>query len=682
MTTEIIAVGKTQQDLSKPADNGVWHGEEVTLAQAFDRRSVDRRLSWSCTIAAVDSAPFIVPRVVQMRCTPRLTEKSPCHDCLWRNSSGGTMDMAYEPKVTLSMLTMPDLDNRFRRVLDPVFSIPKRCPGNRAYVRLQEGTLLMALGYPNMGQESVHVGNETQEKYRENEIWIWDQDLDCQVTYEMDGYAVSHPKDNRATMVAVEARKIDPEWKNYRLPPAFAEELAVFQAQPLEPGGLPDVFNKVSEIHEFMESVHHIRGRLLQSMALGLVWFSPLWLPFEGEIIRGWLDILAFGDTGQGKTQLTNGFLHHFSAGDKASGKNATVPGLLCGVDKMNNRWIAKGGLMPRCDGGLLCLEEWHHAQAAVKQGLSEARAEGRIRMDKIARYRAYAQMRLCFLANCVDHRGVSTKMDSVPYPVQHILPIMGTPEDTRRLDYAVGFRSSNALLEHIYGKPARYGEVNPYTAELSTALVRWCWSRRTDQIYWASGAEREVLAAAQDVTATYSGTIPLVEPSDIRHKIARMSAAFAGHVFSSPDGHKLLVGKEHVMAARVLMEGLYTSPEMEYDNYSRQERMYSDTRKSDAKSLSLLLSQITRIDGTPGGAKAAQYCLAKFQNLSTTDIQTHCHLGEMEAGRFIAAMEDWGMLEKYQSRANFKLSAKGAQTMKDIVNFCQRTGKGLEDYS
>jgi len=66
-----------------------------------------------------------------------------------------------------------------------------------------------------------------------------------------------------------------------------------------------------------------------------------------------------------------------------------------------------------------------------------------------------------------------------------------------------------------------------------------------------------------------YSSNIPLVEMAEQRIKVARMAVALAARLFSTEDGEKILVKKEHVEFIGNFLDTIYSKPSMSYDLYS-----------------------------------------------------------------------------------------------------------------
>src|SRR5204862_548399 len=82
------------------------------------------------------------------------------------------------------------------------------------------------------------------------------------------------------------------------------------------------------------------------------------------------------------------------------------------------------------------------------------------------------------------------------------------------------------------------------------------------------------ILAAATAMGRRYHPSIPLVEPSDQRLKLARLAAAAAARVYSTDEtGERLIVRPEHVAFVVDFLNRVYSAPAMAYDEYSEAMR-------------------------------------------------------------------------------------------------------------
>jgi hypothetical protein len=141
---------------------------------------------------------------------------------------------------------------------------------------------------------------------------------------------------------------------------------------------------------------------------------------------------------------------------------------------------------------------------------------------------------------------------------------IIGNREDIARFDVAMSVHSDDPGTEAANDASKYRG--NPiFGRETYRSLVMWAWTRKADDIVWGHGAEALVFQTARRLGRTFISETPLIQTSSVRYKVARLAVAIAARLFSTTNGHQLLVTQEHVLAARDLMLRLYKSPKFGY---------------------------------------------------------------------------------------------------------------------
>jgi hypothetical protein len=154
------------------------------------------------------------------------------------------------------------------------------------------------------------------------------------------------------------------------------------------------------------------------------------------------------------------------------------------------------------------------------------------------------------------------------------ILPrIIPQPEDIARFDIAMAVSQEDVSMDQINTA------VRPTTMsippEVHRSLLAWVWSRRPEQVVWAPGAEPAVLQLAADMCQVYDDSVPLVEPSDQRMRVAKLAVSVAAQCFSTDSTKELLVVKpEHVYTAGRLFATWYDKKSFGYNEYSYRFRL------------------------------------------------------------------------------------------------------------
>jgi hypothetical protein len=536
--------------------------------------------------------------------------------------------------------------------------IPEKCP--KSFVKPTEyQSAIRVCIQPDTATSATKF-----EDWSENEVLLLHHTIKEQETYRFTVETLHDDKTKEQVHVATRATNVKSALENFRLTDREIDQLRIFQA----PG---DPVAKLRDIHQDWTQVHQILGRVTNSIATALTWFSPLQFLRNGKVTRGWLEVLSYGDTAQGKSEMALAFLDHFGLGQHVTGENSSLAGLLAGVDKVGNQNYAKLGILPRNDRGLLHLDEWHDVPVDVKKSMSAPRSSGVITLSKIAFVSALARVRKLFMANPIDKRGRSVPMALSPFGILHVMGIMGgSPEDVRRLDYVIGWKEQDAITELIYGDPIKVGELR-YGRELSRRLVLWAWTRKIEDVVFTEAAESVLRRTAHALVTTYSKAIPLWDAGDSINKLARVAAAVAAHLFSTTDGVSLIVDAPHVEAAARLVEGLYRSPDLEFLQMSGQEQR-AGISWDEVREISQTLCGRQVEDYTKVRRLLVEILAAPEATWTPRGLAASSGTREEFATKVLARFRETGMLELLFGDS-FKVMPRGVEAAKRILGFWSR---------
>jgi len=273
-------------------------------------------------------------------------------------------------------------------------------------------------------------------------------------------------------------------------------------------------------------------------------------------------------NSGQAKSAASQKIAAHYGFGFRISGENARRTGLAYTWHQTANRWSVSFGIIPRNDKRIVFIDEAGGIDDEDLSKLTDMRSEGIADASGgPIPAKTNARTRLIWMTNTKD----GTPLSETPYPVTAILKIFKRTEDIRRLDLAIAVRSGDvpdAMIHQMISQREKTEHI--YTSYLCRNLILWAWTRKIDQILISEDTEREILDVAMALSKKYSSLIPLVEPSDQRNKIARLSVAVACRLFSTTDGHNVIVKPEHVKFVSEFLQSQYDSPALDYYNYSR----------------------------------------------------------------------------------------------------------------
>ena len=377
-------------------------------------------------------------------------------------------------------------------------------------------------------------------------------------SYAMRGYTHPSPKTQATVHLLSEAEPSQDNISAFAMTPELREQLTVFQGQPEER------FEAIYD--DFADSVHRIRDRFDMQIAFDLVWHSVIGFYFNGAFVRrGWVEAMVMGDSGQGKTEMADTLRLHYGLGYRLPAEQTSMAGLIGGLEKMGDTWMLGWGAIPLNDKRLLVIDEAQGLHPSAIEGMSDVRASGVAEITKIRTERTNARCRLVWLANPTSGLTLAQHNQGV----LAIKELFKKPEDVRRLDVAMCVASGDVDVEGAINVRHNATAEIRYGSDLCRSLVLWAWSRRADQVTFTEPATDAILAAATAMGKRYHSSIPLVEPSDQRLKLARLATAAAARTFSTEDGETLIVRKEHVTFVVDFLERVYSSPAMAYDEYS-----------------------------------------------------------------------------------------------------------------
>lgn len=333
-----------------------------------------------------------------------------------------------------------------------------------------------------------------------------------------------------------------------------------------------DLTNNVPEV---------IIGREALLLAYDLVFHSVLKFKFLDSIIeKGWVELLTIGDTRTGKTKTAIKMCRHYRVGEYITLEAATLPGLVGGMSQVGREITFSWGVLPINDGRIAILDEVNGLNQKDISNLSSIRDNGIAERTVVGSTRkTSARVRLIWISN---PRSMNTRISNYSSGVEAIRELIGRAEDISRFDFAMVVAKEDVDVMDI--NTSVHKEVaHVYTSDLCNKCVMWAWSRKSNQVNFTKDAERAVLDYAIEMSNKYSDTIPLVQGSVQRIKIAKLATAVACRLFSTDDGENVIVKKEHVDFVNAFLNTVYDSPYFGYEDFSKhkvQESTINDSRK------------------------------------------------------------------------------------------------------
>ena len=310
-----------------------------------------------------------------------------------------------------------------------------------------------------------------------------------------------------------------------------------------------------------------IVGRENLIFAYDLVFHSVLKFNFLNSVVsKGWVELLALGDTRTGKTKTAIKLCQHYKVGEYITLESATLPGLVGGISQVGKDVTFSWGVLPINDGRLVVLDEVNGLDVNAISNLSSIRDNGIAERTVVGSTRkTSARVRAIWISN---PRSTGLRVSHYSSGVEAIRELMGRSEDISRLDFAIIVAKEDVDVNFInklsYNKP-----MHKYTQELCNKCLMWAWSRKEKDVIFEDAAEKLILKYAIAMSEKYSDTIPLVQGSVQRIKLAKLSVSLACRLFSSDNGERVIVKVAHVEYINQFLNELYDGVYFGYKDYS-----------------------------------------------------------------------------------------------------------------
>jgi len=525
---------------------------DMSLTTAMTATSAYSHLRVKAVIAAASETPYTIPKTVEVNCDRSLKECAAC--AIFKLPPSPLVDIQPRSPALLEMVNANTVT--LRSALQRALKIPQSC----RVCDLQPKLFFSAEDVRLSPQLDITAGSA--ERMMQPAVVLSDS-LELNEPYSLSGYMYPHPQTQQSTLLIYDATPTQDALSSYQLD--NAQRLTFFNPSAWTLDALESRFNEMTR--DFEANVTRILQRQDLHLLVGLTYHSPLFMTFDDRVVKGWLDTLIIGDSAQGKTETTLHLSKHYDLGEKVECKNATVPGLLGGLQQLGNKWYVTWGVIPTNDGRLVILEEVKGASQEVIGKLTDMRSSGIAEIPKIERRKTHARTRLIWLSN---PRGPG-KVSSYSFGIETIKELMGGLEDVRRFDAALVLSSdevSSSVLNKLQSE--RFTLPHTHTKDLCRGLILWSWTRKPDQVQFSQDATETILLHATKLCDTFTDAMPLLDRGSSRYKLARIAAAAAAMSFSaSLDFEQLQVRKCHADFAFMYLMRIYSKPQAGYLEYT-----------------------------------------------------------------------------------------------------------------
>lgn len=529
----------------------------VSIAEATNAKVAGKRIVVSGVVSTLDIAPYAIPRKLTVSCTRdqpfcaicpiTFTDQNDEHEI--SPESQAILEMVGQRKAAQQEAIMNELE---------IPALCRVCKFNVVEHWNVEDCRL---------SPQVLITDQTTDRNMVPAVCIGPTGLELNEPYVFEGKMHPSPLTQQATLVISNYKPTQDALNQYRV--EDTSKLEVFQPNDWSETSIDE---KVQHIWaDFEANVTKIFCRWQIHAITDLTYHSPLFIEMEaGKLVKGWVESVIVGDSAQGKSETVMNLQSHYGLGEKLDCKNATVAGLLGGLQQLGSRWFVNWGIIPNNDRRLVILEELKGTSAEVIGKLTDMRSSGIAEIPKIERRKTRARTRLLALSNPRS----SIPLARYAYGVQAIKELIGSQEDVRRFDcglvVAAGEIDAGTINNYQLNPPI---VAHTYTSALCRELILWAWTRRS--ALFTTDATKAVMQLATDISEKFSDTIPLVDKGSMRYKIARLAAALAARTFSTGDTtEQLLVRPGHVKWVYDFLVATYSSSAFGYAAFTHAEKL------------------------------------------------------------------------------------------------------------
>lgn len=615
--------GNGKLDTARRVESETEEILEVKIHEASRSSIFYRPIRTTCHVAGKRLTPYLPPKSVRIKC--RMDRGKLCQTCHMLPHRG-VRNFTFKATDSRILGLVDASDITIKRVARDIGKIPSVC-----------STTVETLSTFNIEEITVIPPiDEAGGHYTARLAYYVGHGLPSNRSYTFEGYTVPHPKDQSATHIFTEATPATSNLETYVANPNIIQRLRKFNP------GSGGIIGRLKSIEGYLSTnITKIINRRSMHLAIDLVFHSPIRFAFNGETVKkGWLEVAIIGDTRCGKGYVATELVRFYGLGEIATAENCSFAGLVGGIMKTGNNMSISWGLIPRNTDRLVVIDETSGLSTSDIARMTRVRSEGIAEIYKIQSEATQARTRIIWLSNARTGRPVNT----YAYGVETVPELFGKSEDVSKLDYALVVSSGEVRPEVI--NALRHIEDNekvPYEREDFRNLIMWIWTRSPDQIFFTPEATKLILSSAMDLGRKYHPSIPLIQIEDVRVKIARISAAIAGRVFSADkSGANLIVTEESVHAALSFLSSIYNQQPTSYLSYS--ESQYEATTIPNEAGVVRIISEVGKF------RHSLVQGLLETKTISVTDVADFMNCDKFTAKELVGELVRARCLQKEYS--------------------------------
>lgn len=526
--------------------------DSIAIREAMLSSMAMKRFKSNVSMTAVGQDSYFIPKTVMPKCD---RSQEGCPKCPVFHSKADTAFAI--PAESTSILAMMDShEDKLPDEIREAIGVPA-CPSV-----VFETTERYKI-HETRVQRAMNLTHQDSDKTAVPAILI-DQEPELNETYEIVGRVVPHPKNQRCYAIISATKAVADALTGFKL--TSPEDLLRFRPKAWSVEAIDEHLDPIYE--ELAKNVTFIYERKTMHQLIDLAYHSGLAIRVGEHVQKGVVEALILGDSGQGKSDTAMHLAKFYGLGEKVDCKNATIAGLLGGLEQIGGKWFVQWGIIPQHDRRIVTLEELKGIKPEVFARLTDTRSSGVAEIPKIVRRKAQARTRLIAISNARKNSVLST----YSYGVYALSELIGSPEDLRRFDacMVVDMRDIDSKVINQMPSPMP----STFTAEQCRKLILWCWTRNIDQI----AVDKDTIAAifdyANKLNAEFTDTVPILDRGSTKFKLLRLATALAGRTFSaSEDSETMIVRACHVEWVTKFLRTEYSKPTHGYLELSKRTR-------------------------------------------------------------------------------------------------------------
>lgn len=517
--------------------------KQVEFDGLRDHDMRDEKVAVQATISMIEGPQLLMPRKVEFTCS-RDWKPATCKMCpLGRKQGNATITVNPGDQINLDLIhkSRTEPEQHMKRLLQ----IPSKCPvvdidwtsRTAWHGEVRNGSNLSSDSLPMLlfTKAPPVVGT----------------------TVELTGQLKYTPR-QASVLTAAGIRPVETELDRFQLSEEQVVSIRrVMDELPTDPREALDTLAEYTE-----DYVTHRYGQRWLHICSDLVYHSVLSFRFQDELlVRGWLELLAVGETRVGKSTTLSALAQWYGRGEIVPCEKTSIPGLVSTTEKRaggrGDNWVARVGKLPLLDRQLAVFDEAQGLKVEHIGQLSDARSAGMIRVTQAASIDTKARVRLIWLAN--PRRTGQTG-------IRALVSLMGKEEDIARVDLPMFLKPDMSEKDRERRDSQHRPADNMLDQAVARDLLYWAWSRKPRDVIFHPGAAARVREVGDLMADKYYSRIPLMPRNEARVRVARLAVAIAARLFSSDEeGRKVRVTRKHVSAAGWVYAKLLKHPDLEY---------------------------------------------------------------------------------------------------------------------